>query len=102
MNRITKEEFFKLFDPSVHDATAMSLEKYKDAVGIVVFENQCMDSSSLGSRSAVVVGPSNTYKTVDALVGRWLNDLPSQRQYATSYILRTDLVDSRPVDVEKE
>jgi hypothetical protein len=52
---------------------------------VVVFMNNQMDSSRTGDRTAVCVGPNNTYKTLADCDGKWLNDLPSQRQYANFY-----------------
>lgn len=56
---------------------------------MVCFENLQMDSSSFGARSAMPVGPGWTtfhdlkLITEAAGTGPHLNDLPSQRQYAT-------------------
>ena len=49
--------------------------------GVCYFENQQMDSPQFGSGQALIFGPSCTYKTLGELDGKWLNDLPSQRQY---------------------
>lgn len=91
----SKDELLELFDPSVHAVIETSLKRYSDAVGIVVFENQDFSSSRFGDRTACLVGPSNTYKTPQECEGKWLNDLPSQRQYPTYYWMI-------PVEPEKE
>ena len=80
VRRVDLATFLESFDPSVHERIGALLDR--DGVSAVVcFENVCMDSSALGERTALIVGPSCTYKNVDACEGQWLNDLPSQRQY---------------------
>lgn len=91
----SKDELLELFDEAVHDKIEESLVAYPDSTGIVVFENRMLDSSCLGDRTACLVGPSNTYKTPQECEGKWLNDLPSQRQYPTYYWMI-------PVEPEKE
>lgn len=67
-------------------------ERYPDATHVVVFENHMLDSSEHGARTAMLVGPSNTYRTLDALGAdgslKHLYDTPSQRQYAALSYLR--------------
>lgn len=48
---------------------------------LVLFENGCFDSSSFGARTVVAVGPQRAIHNLEECEGRWLNDLPSQRQY---------------------
>ena len=55
-------------------------------VGVVLFRNQDMWASKCGASSCVVVGPDKTYKTIEGCEGKWLNDLPSQRQYAECFV----------------
>lgn len=57
--------------------------------GFVVFECVQMDSSHFGERTAVVFGPHRTLKRPEDAEGKWLNDLPSQRQYP-SYFVRKE------------
>jgi len=84
MERLTKEQFMDRFDASVHDKIDAAAVKC-GATHLVLYENQDMSSSCLGDRSALCVGPSCTRKTPDECDGQWLNDLPSQRQYAVAY-----------------
>lgn len=77
--------FLALFDPIVHATLANRWALHPDAEAFVVFENLMLDSSACGERTAVVVGPSCTFKSVAWCEGKWLNDLPSQRQYAVGY-----------------
>ena len=91
MQQLKVHEFFKLFDPEVHQDIINSVRKYPDAEAVVVFENVAFDSSQFGRRSALVVGPSNTFTSVEFCKGRWLYDLPSQRQYPQSFIPAADI-----------
>jgi DNA polymerase III epsilon subunit-like protein len=84
MKEITFDELLEEFDESVHEAICRSIGK-NDATHIVVAENVQLDSSLLGARTAMAVGPTCTDKTVEECEGRWLNDLPSQRQYFVRY-----------------
>jgi len=85
MKELQGNEFFDLFDPEVHQ-TLKDVAKKFDADGMIVFENLQMDSSQFGERTAVVFGSCCTYKTAQDAEGKWLYDLPSQRQYATAWV----------------
>jgi hypothetical protein len=84
MKQVTKEEVMKQMDESVHLAIEASIVKNK-ATHLVLFENQDFCSSKFGARTAVCVGPECTYKKPEECNNHWLNDLPSQRQYATTF-----------------
>ncbi len=56
-----------------------------DVTHLVKFQNQMLDSSSLGESSFVIIGPGCTFKNLDAVNGKWLKDLPSQRQYPVAF-----------------
>lgn len=84
LKELTREAFFALFSVEVHPQLEAQLVR-PGVEALVVFECQQMDSSSFGSRTALIVGAPFTYKSVEATEGRWLNDLPSQRQYPTSF-----------------
>lgn len=84
IKEVSKAEFLALFDLSVHDKIEQSIVLNR-AVAVVCFENPTMDSSAFGSRTALCVGPGCTYKTPEEVDGKWLNDLPSQRQYPTAF-----------------
>lgn len=71
------------------DATKIirTLEKTQPrATQAVLFVNLDMSSSQFGKWTVMAVGPKQTYKTVEALEGNHLFDLPSQRQYPVAYI----------------
>ena len=59
--------------------------------GFIVFENMQMDSSSFGDQTFIQFGPASVYKHPFDAEGKWLNDLPSQRQYAHYYISTEEL-----------
>lgn len=86
MKEITFERLLKLFDESTH-ADLRRLAKRPDVSHLVVFENRQLDSSRAGDRTAVIIGPGCSYKTLDAVRGLHLHDLPSQRQYPASYVV---------------
>jgi hypothetical protein len=88
MQALSKTEFLSLFDESVHAAIMEQFNRFPDAEAVVCFENLAFDSSNFGARSALVVGPSNTFKSIGECDGKWINDLPSQRQYPVSYLTR--------------
>jgi len=85
MREVTWPEFLAYFDPEVHD----QIKRVSRGAGVdavVMFENVQLDSSALGRRTALVVGPGRTAKSVEACAGKWLNDLPSQRQYPQCFV----------------
>lgn len=91
IRRLTRQEFLGLFDNGGIAIAAIGLlRQYPDAVALVRFENLAFDSSQYGRATVVVVGPSNTFKSVEGCAGKWLNDLPSQRQYPVAYVTRAD------------
>lgn len=86
MKQLTKVELLDLFDPAVHGTLAWWMQM-PGVEALVVFENVMMDSSAFGERTATPVGARFTFTSVEACEGKWLNDLPSQRQHATSFFL---------------
>ena len=57
-------------------------------LGLVMAENQMMDSPSCGKKSILPFGEPWQNKTWEQLEGRHLYDLPSQRQYFVKYCLK--------------
>lgn len=97
MIRTTKEEFMeRLCGPDAHRRNAMekalkvALSGFPDAQALVYFENQQMDASKFGEGKTLVVGPSNTFTSVQFCEGKWLNDLPSQRMHPVAYVEAKD------------
>lgn len=89
--RLFAAKFLEQFDPSIHDAIKQAVLRYPDCEAVVCFMNEAMDSSSFGERQALVVGPSNTFKSVADCEGKWLKDLPSQRQYPQNWCPAAEL-----------
>lgn len=85
MHKITFGELLKKFAPVFQKKIEAAIERYPDATHVVIFENHNFDSSRFGERTAILVGPSNTYKSPEACEGKYLGDLPSERQYADNY-----------------
>lgn len=86
MKQITLAQLLKLFDAEVRPRI-QAIAARTDASHLVVFENGQFDSSQAGARTAMLIGPGCTHKTLDAVRGQHLHDLPSQRQYPVSYVV---------------
>jgi hypothetical protein len=84
LKQLTLDELLEMFDESVRGKI---FEKLKPRLvkGMVVFENHDMSSSQLGARTACVFGTGFTFATAEECEGKWINDLPSQRQYAVAF-----------------
>ena len=52
---------------------------------LVRFENMNFCSSAFGDYSIMAVGPDCSYRDLDDVEGRHINDLPSQRQHVVGY-----------------
>jgi hypothetical protein len=84
LKELNKDELLALFDESVRDALEAQMRK-PGVEAVVIFECVQMDSSSFGNRTALIVGDPYTFKSVEACEGKWIKDLPSQREYAQSF-----------------
>jgi hypothetical protein len=82
MKELTFPDFLKL--ESIHERIR-SAALHCNATHVVCFENQQLDSFACGARTSVMVGPTCTYQSVEQCEGKWLHDLPSQRQYPVSF-----------------
>ena len=89
MTKLTKEEAEALVKEFDSDLQPRVRELHLRG-DVVFFRNEMLDSSQRGLLSAMVVGPTCTYKTVQECEGNHLNDLPSQRQYAFAYWPKED------------
>lgn len=78
------DEFLCMFDRDVH-TDILSKFNSSGVTAVVCFENLDMDSSQLGARTAVIVGPECTYKDVEACQGQHLGDVPSRFQWPVVY-----------------
>jgi hypothetical protein len=83
--KLSAKDFLLQFDKEIHQAIIDAANRYKDCEGAVMFQNVDMCSSELGRMQCLIVGPSNTFTGVDFCDGKWLNDLPSQRQYPQNW-----------------
>ena len=100
MKQMTKHELEQRIIPSDEFMTSKklgfimqieaALGRMPEAIGIVLFENQQFDSSCFGQQQALVIGPGRTYESVEACEGKWLNDMPSQRQHPTCWVPRSE------------
>jgi hypothetical protein len=61
-------------------------KRFPDDTHAVIFVNLDFSSSQFGHWTVMVVGPTETYKTLTDIDGSWLHDLPSQRQYPSAYV----------------
>jgi hypothetical protein len=84
MKKITFDELLEIFHADVHEQLKAKAAM-PDVKGMVVFQNECFDSRSFGARTAMIYGNNCTYKSWEYCEGKWLYDLPSQRQHATMY-----------------
>jgi hypothetical protein len=87
MKKVTMDEFLTLFDETVHE-TIKQRFSIQNVTGIVCFETQALELIAAGRarRTAVIVGPTCTFKSVDDCQGKWLGDLPSERLYPSVYV----------------
>jgi hypothetical protein len=60
--------------------------RFPSATHAVLFVNQAFDNSQFGAWHVMAVGPDNTYKNLEEIDGKHLNDLPSLRQYPVAAI----------------
>ncbi len=85
MNKITLTQLLEMFDPEFHDRIRANYEK-PGVSALVVYENQDFCSSQFGARSALIVGPTCTYTTVEeAGKARMHTELASTQQIAVAY-----------------
>lgn len=76
------------FKPEIINAILTGIETLAKRPGvthIVVFENINLDASQGGRKTAVVVGPSCTYKSLDDVRDKHLGSAPSDHQYPVYY-----------------
>ena len=90
--KLSKKEFLERghFDFAV--AFEEALKRKPDATGVVLFENLMMDSSSRGAMTAMIIGPTNTYKSAEDCEGKFLNEMPSQRQHPVAWVERKEFL----------
>jgi hypothetical protein len=60
--------------------------RFPSATHAVLFVNQAFDSSQFGAWHVLAIGPDNTYKNLDEINNKHLNEMPSLRQYPVAAI----------------
>lgn len=83
MQESTIEEILMNFDEEEIEYLKQTVKDH-NATHIVLAENNNMSSSAFGQKTVMVVGGTSSYR-LEECEGKWLNDLPSQRQYFTKY-----------------
>jgi len=88
IKKLSWAEFIAQFDESVQDT--LSTRRKKEGVdGMVMLVNHVMDSSRLGDRTAMIYGPSCTFKSLEMITdqkgGVYINGLPSSASFVESY-----------------
>jgi len=90
---LTSTEFLALFPSTdIHMAMKRALERYPDALGMVCYENLAFDSSQFGERAMLVIGPSNTIRTLEDVKNTPIGDVPSRFKYPVSFCPRPALL----------
>ena len=86
MKEVTLLDLLAMFDETTQEPIMRSVVKTR-ASHVVVMENQRMDSSEVGRRTALMVGPTCTYTLADAqtMPGFRLGDVPSRFQYPVAF-----------------
>ena len=92
ISKLTKKEFMERKDFYFVVNIEEALRRKPDAIGVVLFENLMMDSSSRGAMTAMIIGPTNTYKSAEDCEGKFLNEMPSQRQHPVAWVERKEFL----------
>lgn len=97
MKRVSPEEFLAQFDRTVHRDLVLAISRTQ-ATHLVCYENQTLDSSHLGERTALCVGPLCTVQTLEQAMMHWLGDLPSVRQHPKNWCTADELLSVMATD----
>ena len=81
----TRASMPEVWDSVIRIITLKLIEDKASITHIALARNRMMDSSSFGDTSLIVIGPGCACETPEDCEGRWLNDLPSERQYFVEY-----------------
>jgi hypothetical protein len=84
LDKVPMKDLLEKFDLKTQSVIEERMKKL-EASHVVCFENLQMDSSAFGARTALMVGPTCTYKTVDEIREHRMGELPSVFQYPTCY-----------------
>ena len=85
--QVTLTELTTMFDESVQNKIQALAKKARKepSAALVVFECLALDSSHLGERTCVLVGPGHRIDSLERALGGHLKDLPSERQYPIAW-----------------
>lgn len=75
-------------EPQKNDVSALS--GLPGVEGIVIFENTNKSSDEYGQRTALVVGPACTHKTVAEFRGAWIGDNTTRRKAVAFCLIPTE------------
>ncbi len=84
LEKVSMKELLEKFGLEIRPVIEERAQKL-GASHVVCFENLQMDSSAFGAMTALMIGPTCTYKTLDEVRERRLGELPSVFQYPTCY-----------------
>ncbi len=82
--KVSFDYLLSLFDLNVH-ARIHKLAASPDTTALVVFECQQFDSSNIGKRTVMAIGPERTCSTVEQALTERLGSVPSNFQYPTVF-----------------
>ena len=92
IKKLSWSEFLAQFDIEGHEAIS-TCRKKEGVDGVVMLVCHVLDSSRIGRRTAMIYGPSCTYKSLEKIQeqkgGVYTTGLPSSASFAESYT--TDL-----------
>lgn len=84
LREISLKELLAMLSPQTRPVVRERAARLK-ASHVVLFENLDMSSSHLGARTALIIGPDCTYKSLDDIREAHLGQVPSVFQYPTCY-----------------
>jgi hypothetical protein len=88
VEKLSWEDFIKLYDKSVHKVIENNRRK-PGVSGIATLKCEVLDSSRCGQITALIYGPECTYKTLDAMNkeqgGIYTTGLPSSAAFIYNY-----------------
>ena len=82
---LSMDDFIAKFRPQVHDIIIRAAAR-ENTSHLVMFECLNMSSHYLGHRTALIIGPSHTYETLEEVAGGHLGATPSVMQYPVAYV----------------
>jgi hypothetical protein len=88
VKELSWKEFIKQYDKEVHEAI-INVRKREGVTGVATLQCEVLDSSRCGMLTAMIYGPSCTYKTVDDMLknpgGVYPTGLPSSASFPINF-----------------